>query len=172
MKKIFLALCMVWTLQAADHDLYNHSLEAVGSYSFNDDDMLLEDNWGWGLRYNYNVSTVEAWEIDAYQVSFDYQCSEKYTLGDKSAVWRLGVNALWYMDNPSELTPFALVGFGGQFFTNESHGTVNGLFGTIGGGVEYQMRGDFSIVGETKYLYSGDESALVTSIGIKYSFGQ
>jgi hypothetical protein len=172
MKKILLALCAVWSLQAADHDLYTHSVEAVGSYSFNDDDMYLKDGLGWGLRYNYNLPTLNFWEVGAIQLAFDYQFDQDYVGGGSSAVYRWGVNALWYADNASEMTPYALLGVGAQFFTDNLHGTKDGAFAAIGGGVEYQLRGDFALFGEGKYLYSGDESALVTSIGIKYSFGQ
>ncbi|WP_292656115.1 hypothetical protein [Nitratifractor sp.] len=172
MKKILLALCAVWSLQAADHDLYNHSVEAVGSYSFNDDDMYLKDNWGWGLRYNYNMPTENFWEVGAIQFAFDYQFNEDYVGGGDSSVYRWGLNALWYADNASEMTPYALLGVGAQFFSHNEHGADDGVFAAVGGGLEYQLRGDFALVGEAKYLYGGDESALVTSVGIKYSFGQ
>jgi hypothetical protein len=172
MKKIALALCAIWSLQAADHDLYHHSLEAVGSYAFNSDDMVLKDNWGWGLRYNYNRSTVNPWEVGAFQFAFDYQFESDYVGGGSSSVYRWGANALWYADNPSDLTPFALLGGGAQFFSDEGHGTEDGLFAAIGAGVEYQFRGDFAMVGEAKYLYGGDESSLLTTVGFKYSFGQ
>ncbi len=172
MKKIVLALCAVWSLQAADHSLYQHSFEVVGSYAFNSDDMLLKDDWGWGLRYNYNMDTVNPWEIGAFQFAFDYQFDSDYVGGGSSSVYRWGVNALWYADNPSPVTPFALLGVGAQFFSDDAHGTSDGIFGAIGGGVEYQFRGDFALVGEGKYLYGGDESAFLTTVGFKYSFGQ
>ena len=172
MKKIVLALCAVWGIQAADHDLYRHSVEAVGSYAFNSDDMLLKDGWGWGLRYQYNITPVSAWMPGAYQFAFDYQFKEDYVGSGSSSVYRWGGNALWYADNPSDLTPFALLGVGAQFFSDERHGTDDGLFAAIGGGIEYQFRGDFALVGEGKYLYGGDESTFMTTVGFKYSFGQ
>ncbi len=171
-KRILLALCAIIGLNAAEPDLYTNSVEAVGSYSFNDDNMYLKDGMGWGLRYNYNLPTDEFWGLGAIQGAFDYQFDQDYLGGGSSAVYRLGLNALWYMTNESEITPFALVGVGAQFFSENLHGTEDGLFASIGGGVELQLRGDFSLVGEGKYLYSGDESSLVTSVGIKYSFGQ
>ena len=172
MKKVLLALLCTIGIQAADHDLYTHSIEVVGGYAFNSDDMNLKDGWDWGLRYNYNFSTVNPWEVGAVQFAFDYQFDEDYVGGGSSSVYRWGANALWYADNPSDLTPFALLGLGAQFFSDEAHGTSDGLFAAIGGGVEYQLRGDFSILGEGKYLYGGDESAFLTSVGFKYSFGQ
>ncbi|WP_457602227.1 hypothetical protein [Nitratifractor sp.] len=172
MKKTALALLCALGLQAADHDLYTHSVQVVGEYSFNSDDMYLKDGLGWGLRYAYNFDTVNPWEIGALQFAFDYQFDEGYVVGGSSAVYRWGVNALWYADNPSDLTPFALLGLGAQFFTEEEHGVKDGLFGAVGGGVEYQLRGDLDLVGEGKFLYGGDESAFVTTIGFKYNFGQ
>ncbi len=172
MKKILLSLLTIGALEAADHNLYQHSVEAVASYSFNSDDMMLKDGSGWGLRYNYNLSPLEAWMPGAYQFSFDYQFKQDYVGGGSSALYRWGVNALWYADNPSPLTPFALLGVGAQFFSDNLHGADDGFFATVGGGVEYQLRGDFSIFGEAKYLYGGDESGFLTGVGIKYSFGQ
>jgi hypothetical protein len=172
MKKLALALCAIWTLQAANHDLYQHSVELVGSYSFNSDDMLLKDNWGWGARYNYNITPSSMLVPGAFQFAFDYQFEEDYVGGGSSSVYRWGANALWYADNPSDLTPFALLGMGAQFFSDERHGTGDGLFATLGAGVEYQLRGDFALVGEGKYLYGGDESSFLTTVGFKYSFGQ
>ena len=172
MKKIALALLCALGLQAADHDLYRHSVQVVGEYSFNSDDMYLKDGLGWGLRYAYNFDTVNPWEIGAVQFAFDYQFDEGYVVGGSSAVYRWGVNALWYADNPSDMTPFALLGLGAQFFTEEEHGVKDGLCGAVGGGVEYQLRGDLDLVGEGKFLYGGDESAFMTTIGFKYNFGQ
>ncbi|WP_457605227.1 outer membrane beta-barrel protein [Nitratifractor sp.] len=172
MKKLLLPLACIVSLQAADHDLYRHSLELVGGYAFNSDDMVLKDGWEWGFRYNYNLSTTQPWEVDAVQFAFDYQFRSDYVGGGASSVYRWGANALWYADNPSDLTPYALLGVGAQFFSDEGHGTDDGLFAAIGAGIEYQIRGDFSLVGEAKYLYGGDESALLTTVGVKYSFGQ
>ena len=172
MRTILLAALCAWGLQAADHDLYTHSIETVGGYAFNSDDMNLKDGWDWGVRYNYNFSTINPWEVGAVQFAFDYQIKEDYVGGGESSVYRWGANALWYADNPSDLTPFVLLGFGVQFFSDEAHGTSDGAFAAFGGGIEYQLRGDFSILGEGKYLYSGDESAFLTGVGFKYSFGQ
>jgi len=172
MKKILLALGLVGALQAADHDLYRHSLSLLANYSFNSDDSYLKDDWGWGMRYHYNMTTYNPWEIGAIEAAFDYQTRSDYIGGGSSSVYRWGLNALWYADNPSDLTPYALLGVGAQWFSDDAHGTEDGLFAAIGAGVEYQLRGDLSIVGEGKWLYGGDESAIVTSVGLKYSFGQ
>jgi len=172
MKRVVLATLCAIGLQGADHDLYTHSVELVTGYTLNSDDMYLKDGSGWGARYNYNVTNNEFYEPGAIQVAFDYQFEQDYLGGGSSSVYRLGTNALWYMDNPSEITPFALLGVGVQIFSNTEHGTYDGFYGALGGGVEYQLRGDTAIFGEGKYLYSGDESSFITSVGIKYSFGQ
>ncbi len=172
MKKIALALCAIWSLQAADHDLYRNSIEATGSYVFNDNKMHLEDQWGWGLRYQYNITPSNFWVPGAVQLAFDHAFQGDYFGGGSTSVNDWGVNALWYADNASDLTPYALAGVGVQFFSDEKEGNRDGLFLALGAGVEYQIRGDFSLLGEAKWLYGGDESSVVTSIGVKYSFGQ
>ena len=174
MKKIiFLSLCGVLTLQAADHALYNHSVEAVGGFVLNSSDSKLDDNWNLGFRYNYNRDTYSPWDIAAFQFSFDYSGNTDYVNGNGSTnVYRFGGNLMWYADNESDFTPFAILGCGFQIFNNEKNGQSNGMFATVGGGIEYQLRGDVSLVTEGKWDYAGSKGDYILgNFGIKYSFG-
>jgi hypothetical protein len=173
MKKVLMALCAAVSLEAAEHALYTHSLEAVGGFALNSSDSKLDDNWNMGFRYNYNRDTYSNWDIGALQFSFDYSGSTDYVNGyGETSVYRFGSNLLWYADNESDITPYALIGVGAQFFDNESGGEEDGVFGTFGGGIEYQMRGDFSLMAEGKWLYAGDSGDYILgNFGVKYSFG-
>lgn len=173
MKKIILGLAAICSLQAADHALYTHSMEAVGGFALNSSDSNLDDNWNVGFRYNYNRDTYSPWDVDAFQFSFDYSGSTDYVNNAGSThVYRFGGNLMWYADNESDFTPFVMLGGGVQLFNNESGGEDDGVFATVGGGLEYQMRGDFALVAEGKWNYAGsDGDYILGNFGIKYSFG-
>jgi hypothetical protein len=181
MKKIFLAVLATLSLTAADHNLYNHSLSIVGGYAINSSETRLDNELSWGLRYHYNRATVEgSVDIDAIQFAFDYtgdnlfQNPAEGIVDGKTNIYRLGANALWYIENDSDFTPFLLLGGGVQFFEESAaKESNNALFATVGAGVEYQLRGDFSVVAEAKGVFAGDDSSyFIGSVGVKYSFGQ
>ena len=174
MKKVLLII-LTLNLFGADHDLYDNSVAITGHYSFNNYDMDIKDSSGWGLRVTSNKTTQNFWEVGGYQLSFDYTTKSNYiSIPDaKSNIYRFGGNLLWYFDNESPITPFALAGVGVEFFGDQRESVDNGVFGTLGGGVEYQLRGDLSVLAEGKWFYGGDvEQSFVTSFGVKYSFGQ
>ncbi len=173
MKKIIFSMFAVAYLQAADHALYTHSVETVGGFVLNSSGSHLDDNWNLGFRYQYNRDTYSPWDIDAIQFAIDYSGNTDYVNGaGHTNVARFGGNLLWYADNESDLTPFVLLGAGVQFFNNEQGGEDDGMFATLGGGIEYQMRGDFSLVAEGKWDYAGDNGDYILgNFGIKYSFG-
>ena len=181
MKKILIAGLLSLSLYAADHNLYNHSLSVVGGYSVNSSESRLDNASSWGLRYHYNRATVEgSIDIDAIEFAFDhvgdntFQNPARGIIDGKTDIYRLGVNALWYMENDSDFTPFVLLGAGVQFFGEDAaEDSNNALFATVGAGVEYQLRGDFSVVAEAKGLFAGEDSSYIMgSVGVKYSFGQ
>ncbi len=181
MKKLLLAILASISLFAADHNLYNSSLFLVGGYAINSSETNLDNDPSWGFRYNYNRATVEGnIDIDAIQFAFDYSGDTIFqnpTVGivdGETSVFRIGANALWYIENDSDFTPFVLLGVGFQGFgENEAEDTNNAIFGTVGAGAEYQLRGDFSVVAEGKALFAGDDSTyFTTNVGFKYSFGQ
>lgn len=181
MKKTLLAILASASLFAADHNLYNHSLFLVGGYAVNSSQSNLDNATSWGLRYNYNRSTIEgSIDIDAIQFAFDYSGDTTYQnpsegiVDGETSIFRLGANALWYIENDSDFTPFVLLGIGVQGFgEDEAEDTNNIFFGTVGAGVEYQLRGDFSVVAEAKSMFAGDDSTyFMTNVGFKYSFGQ
>ena len=181
MKKLFLLLLIPFSLFAADHNLYNHALSVAGGYAVNSSETRLDNEFTWGLRYSYNRSTVEgSVDVDAVQLTFDYsgdtiyQNPSKGVVDGKTDVYRLGVNALWYIENDSDFTPYLLLGAGVQFFEEDAARDSNNVFfAAIGAGVEYQLRGDFSVVAEGKEIFAGDDSSyFLGTVGVKYSFGQ
>lgn len=181
MKKLILALGATLFLSAADHSLYNYSLSFVGGYAVNSSESNLDNDFTWGFRYNYNRETVEnSIDLDVIQFAFDHSGNTLYQdpahniVDGETDIYRFGLNALWYIENDSDFTPFVLAGVGVQFFGDEAASDQNNaLFATVGAGVEYQLRGDFSVFGEVKGMFAGDSTNYVSgNIGIKYSFGQ
>ena len=181
MKKLLLSVLVSISAFAADHNLYNNSAYVMGGFAINSAQSRLSNDFYWGVRYNFNRATVEgSIDVDAIQIAMDYtgdnifQNPSKGIVDGKTGIYRLGVNALWYIENDSDYTPFISAGVGAQLFSNSAaRDDNNALFAAIGGGVEYQLRGDFSVVGEIKDIYAGEKDTYVTTgIGIKYSFGQ
>ncbi|NKQ40384.1 MAG: porin family protein [Sulfurovum sp.] len=181
MKKLFLPILASMSLFAADHNLYNHSIGITGGYAVNSSETRLDNEFSWGLRYHYNRTTVEgSIDIDALQLTFDYsgdalyQNPAKSIVDGKTNIYRLGANAIWYIENDSDFTPYALLGLGVQFFEESAaKDNNNALTATVGAGVEYQLRGDFSVIAEAKGVFAGDGSSyLLVNVGAKYSFGQ
>jgi len=181
MNKLLLAGILSVSIYAADHDLYNNSVQLVGGYTVNTEDSDIDKDMNFGFRYNYNRNTDEGTiDIDAIQFAYDYSNSNAYdnilkrVIDGETSIHRFGANAVWYLENDSDITPFALVGAGVQIFGEEPVEDSNNMFfGTMGAGAEYQLRGDFSVVAEGKAMFAGDDAAYLTgNVGVKYSFGQ
>jgi hypothetical protein len=124
------------------------------------------------LQVNRNLNTSErTWNIDALQIPLH---KAKLNSTAREYAVRLGSNALWYVENNSDWTPFVKLGLGLQFFAGTSDVELgNHFFGTLGAGLEYQVRGDTAIIGElTDHMSATGENTVRLATGIKYSFGQ
>ncbi len=169
MKKILLAMIVGLTwMQAADNDLYDHAVGLYVGYGSTGGDTGAV----YGLRIDQNLHAPEGiFNLDAVQFALDY--ARLNGAGWDYAV-RLGGNALWFSETDENWMPFVKAGLGVQFFGGS--GTVavgNHFYGTLGGGVEYQLRPDTSVVAElVDHLSFSMENTLRASVGLKYSFGQ
>lgn len=181
MKKLLLAGVLSASIYAADNDLYNNSVSLTGGYSINTAESDLDNDTNIGMRYNYNRDTDEGTiDVDSIQFAYDhtgddtYQNPSKGVKDGKTSIDRFGANAVWYIENDSDITPYALAGAGIQVLGDDpAKDTNNVLFGAVGAGAEYQLRGDMSVVAEGKALFAGDNQAyLMSNVGFKYSFGQ
>jgi hypothetical protein len=171
-KKIILAALMSVSLSAADNDLYDNSVSLNIGYGSTGATATTYSGAIYGLQINRNLNTSEgAWNIDALQFAVDY--ANLNSTGREYAV-RVGSNALWYIENNSDWTPFFKLGVGLQFFSGTAAiDAGNYFFGTLGAGMELQLRGDTSLVGElTDHISATGENSLRLAVGVKYSFGQ
>ncbi len=172
MKKILLVVLLMGMLNAADNDLYDNSISVnigYGSMS-SDEETYLGAVYGFQLNQNLNTSDG-VWKIDALQFAIEYA-----NLGttERDYALRIGANALWYIENMSVWTPFVKGGLGLQYISGtEDISGGNYFYGTLGAGVEYQLRGDTSVIGEVvDHISFSGENSLRLSVGLKYSFGQ
>ena len=172
MKKFMLfALLLSWA-NAADNDLYDNSIALNVGYASTAADATTYSGVTYGLQINQNLNVSEgAQNIDALQFTIDYANLNSYK---REYALRLGSNALWYLENNEAWTPFFKAVLGVQFMSGmEDQDFGDHFFGTLGAGMEYQMRGDTSWVGEvTDHLSATGENTVRLSIGLKYSFGQ
>ena len=172
MKKILLAALLATSLHAADNDLYDNSISVNIGYGSTAATAATYSGVIYGFQFNRNLNTSEgAWNLDALQLAVDYAtlnaAARDYTV-------RIGLNGLWYIENNTEWTPFIKTGVGLQYISGtESMAAGNYVFATLGAGIEYQLRGDTSIVGEfTDHITASGENSMRLAAGIKYSFGQ
>ena len=172
MKKILLAALLAVSLHAADNDLYDNSISVNIGYGSTAATAATYSGVIYGFQFNRNLNTSEgAWNLDALQLAVDYATLN--TAARDYAV-RIGLNGLWYIENYTEWTPYVKVGVGVQV-TGGTASVPAGdyLFATLGGGLEYQLRGDTSLVGEfTDHITASGENSMRLAAGIKYSYGQ
>ncbi len=172
MKKILLAALLTTILQAADNDLYDNSISVNLGYGSMAAASQTYSGAVYGFEFNRNLNTSEgSWNIDALQLAVAYA---QLNTAARDYAFRIGANALWYIENDTPWTPFVKAGAGLQFIGGtESISAGNYLFGTLGAGLEYQFRGDSSVVGEfADHIAASGENSMRLSVGIKYSFGQ
>jgi len=169
MKKILLAMIVGLTwMQAADNDLYDHAIGLYAGYGGTGDD----SGAVYGLRIDQNLHTQEGiFNLDAVQFALDYA---KLDGLERDYAVRIGGNVLWFSETDEAWMPFVKMGLGVQFFGGDGDNDLGDHFyGTLGGGIEYQMRPDTSVVGEiVDHLAFSGENTLRASVGLKYSFGQ
>ena len=172
MKKIGMILAIAVSLYGADNDLYDNSISLNVGYASTSTTSTPYSGVNYGLQINRNLNTSEgAWNVDALQFSLTYA---NLNTAARDYALRLGSNALWYIENNSDWTPYVKTGLGLQFFSGTGKIDVaNHFYGTLGAGLEYQMRGDTSLLAEvTDHLSASGENTVRLATGIKYSFGQ
>ena len=173
MRKIFVLLSLVASLlSAADNDLYDNSISVNIGYGTMSASAATYGGANYGLQFNRNIHYGgNAWSIDALQFAVDYA-----RLNNEARDYsiRIGSNALLYIETENNWTPFLKAGAGIQFIGGtEKISAGNYFFGTLGAGLEYQLRGDTSLIGEfTDHITFAGENNMRLALGIKYSFGQ
>ena len=172
MKKIGMILVIAVSLYGADNDLYDNSISLNIGYASTLVTPTSYSGVNYGLQINRNLNTSEGtWNIDALQFAL---CYANLNTKAHDYALRLGSNALWYIENNSDWTPYIKAGVGLQFFSGTAKIDVaNHFYGTLGAGLEYRIRGDMSLLGEvTDHLSTSGENTVRLAAGIKYSFGQ
>jgi len=181
MKKLLLIPFVALTLQAADNKLYDNAISLHVGYGSTAAGSANYSGLFYGFAFDKTLyGSDQAWSVDAIQWTVEYaklqSDAENKVLAKPAREYalRLGANALWYIENYSNWTPFIKAGAGVQLLSgSETTKAGNYIFGTAGAGVEYQLRGDTAVVGQfTDQLTAAGENTLRLSVGLKYRFGQ
>jgi hypothetical protein len=169
MYRIIFIVVLTLFAHGADNDLYDNAVALHAGYGATEGDSGA--TYALSLDRNLHPYPEYAFSLDAVQFTLMY--ADLNTLLRQYVV-RIGTNALWYFENDLSWMPYLKVGVGMQFFNGtEPIAFGNHFYGTLGGGVEYQMRPDTSVVAELADHYTlTKENSLRASIGLKYSFGQ
>ena len=166
------SMLLLASLHAADNDLYDNSVALDVGYASTTADAKTYSGVNYGLQINRNLNISEgAQNVDALQFTIDY--ANLNTVEREYAI-RLGANAMWYLENNEAWTPFFKLGLGVQYTAGTADLNFGDyFFGTLGAGMEYQMRGDVSwLVEVTDHISATGENTVRLATGLKYSFGQ
>ncbi len=178
MKKLALSILTIMaissTSNAADPSLYPNSISIMGGYTISASESRLDNNHAYSFRYTNNDFGIDNFGLGAFQLALDYTPDIKYKDNNaQTSSIRFGPNLLWYLNSPSEITPYFLLGLGLEHLSNPT-GDYSSLsfYANGGAGVEFQIRNDISLVGEAKYHYANEKRKGTTlSCGVKFSFG-
>ena len=167
MKRLFLiALFSTFALAQTE----SLSITPVVGGTINSDETNLDNDYSYGLRIDFNRDfNANDLSANRFQLAVDYSEGAYKGFGEAN-VLRMGANALWDFDKNAKISPFLMAGFGYQAF---EHGVIqeneDGLYATIGGGVELQIDEQFNLVLEGKDLISTTQNNyFLGSVGIRY----
>jgi len=146
------------------------SVTPVVGATVSSDETNLDNDYNYGLRIDFNrdVSDLSI-AINRVQLAFDYSEGAYEGFGEAN-VLRMGANALWDFNKNGKVSPFILAGFGYQAFEN---GVIDenedGLFATIGAGLEVEFDPSISLVLEGKDMIATNQNNyFVGNVGIRY----
>jgi len=174
MKKIILSLVAFTSLTfASQHDMYPNSVSVILGKDVNSIGTGLSNATLHGFRYNKNIYNSSEFDIDTYQVAIDIASADYLAGNGTTSQLRLGGNMIWSVDTMNNLTPYLLLGAGVSYLGNPQNGlNTLALYSNIGGGADFNIRDDFALTAEGKYIYYGpDRTTSNINIGVKFSFG-
>lgn len=174
LSSIVALFCYSSTLNAADPSLYPSSVSMMAGYSIYSAESKLNNNHAYSFRFTENDFGVDNFGLGAFQLALDYTPDIAYKNSSETTTSvKFGPNLLWYMGNSSEFTPYLLIGLGLEHISNPIGYNSIDFYANGGVGIEYQLRNDIALVGETKYSYSEPtRKGTTTSLGVKFSFGE
>jgi outer membrane autotransporter protein len=169
MKKVVLVLVLTLFAFGADNDLYDNAVALHLGYGSTAGDS--GTTYMLSIDRNLHPYPEHAYSLDALQFTLTYAA---LNTAMRDYAVRIGANGLWYFENEQNWVPYLKLGAGVQFFGgDESIDLSNHFYGTVGAGIEYQLRPDTSVIAELVDHYSfAKENSLRVSVGLKYSFGQ
>ena len=174
LKNTFLALATVATVASgADHNLYPNSYYLFVNYDNNSKESNLDNSYSYDIRYNQNDIQFSNFSIDTLQYAMEITPSVNYLgTGNKTAIFKGGVNILWYLDNPSPFSMYMLGGVGLKYVNKqEDPQSMIGAYTNLAAGLEYNIRNDIAVVAEKKITFEGSSKKTnSTSLGFRYSF--
>jgi len=174
MKKIILSLTAFTALVfAGQHDMYPNSVSVVLGKDVNSKGTGLANATFHGFRYNKNIYNSSEFDVDTYQIAADFASADYLVGSGSTSQLRVGGNMIWSIDTMNNLTPYFLLGAGFSYLGNPKNGLNSlSLYSNVGGGAYFNVRDDFALTAEGKYIYYGpDKSTSNVNLGVKFSFG-
>lgn len=177
MKKILLSTLACASLALAANSDYKYEITPLIGGALQEGNANLERNYanaGLALGFNQSEGSI----IDQIEIGFLRTIKDvkgKNELKDeKTGITRVFTNAVKNYSLTSDLSLYALVGLGVEFFDSEIGRHKDGLFGNYGAGIKYQVADSLALKFDVRHLIEVDhgDNTLLYTLGLAVPFGE
>ena len=174
-KTSLLSLLVAGTLLGAND--YKYEISPMIGYNVTEGNIGIKDDGhftgGVELQYNYPNSKIAA------ELSVLYSPDANYIGNKDTSITRTLINGVYTFDALSNLTPFAKIGAGYEFVSNEvKNYNEDGLVLDVGTGFKVPLTENWALKAEAIYLAKVDnrhnrysDNNFIGLVGLTYSFG-
>lgn len=174
-KTSLLSLLVAGTLLGAND--YKYEISPMIGYNVTEGNIGIKDDGhftgGVELQYNYPNSKIAA------ELSVLYSPDANYIGNEDTSITRTLINGVYTFDALSNLTPFAKIGAGYEFVSNEvKNYNEDGLVLDVGTGFKVPLTENWALKAEAIYLAKVDnrhnrysDNNFIGLVGLTYSFG-
>lgn len=174
-KTSLLSLLVAGTLLGAND--YKYEISPMIGYNVTEGNIGIKDDGhftgGVELQYNYPDSKMAA------ELSVLYSPDANYIGSEDTSITRTLINGVYTFDALSNLTPFAKIGAGYEFVSNEvKNYNEDGLVLDVGAGFKVPLTENWALKAEAIYLAKVDnrhnrysDNNFIGLVGLTYSFG-
>ncbi len=174
MKKILLSTVLCASVMLAANSDYKYEITPMIGGTYTEGNLDLERNYmnaGLALGFNQTNSVFDQIELGFLRSVEDVEYN---AIGQDTGVTRVFTNFIKDYPLNSNMSFYALVGAGLEFFDDESYGNEDGLFGNYGLGIKHKITENISLKADLRHLIETDhgDNNLLYNIGLSIPFGK
>jgi len=175
MKKILLSSVVCASMMFAANSDYKYEITPMIGGVYTEGNLDLDRDYmdaGLALGFNLSDSVFDQIELGFLRSTedVDYQDGS----GRDTGITRVFTNVIKEYPMTSNLSAYALVGAGVEFFDDENANNENGLFGNYGAGLKYKIAEQFSLKFDVRHAIEVDhgDNNLLYNLGFAIPFGE